>query len=65
MDRRLLLISAAVVNLVVSVIMLLLFVSGILALWHVIALALLGSLTWALDNPTRQALVPDWWTGKA
>ncbi len=59
MDRRLLLIIAAVVNLAVSAMMPLLFVSGLLALWHVIALALLSSLTWALDNPTRQAFVPD------
>ena len=59
MDRRLLLIIAAVVNLAVSAIMLLLFVSGWLALWHVIALALVSSLTWALDNPTRKAFVPD------
>ena len=59
MDRRLLLIIAAAVNLAVTAIMLLLFVSGWLVLWHVIALALLGSLTWALDNPTRNAFVPD------
>lgn len=59
MDRRLLLVIAAAVNLAVSAVMLLLFVSGWLALWHVIALALVGSLTWALDNPTRQAFVPD------
>ena len=58
-DRRLLLIIAALVNVAVSAIMLLLFVSGWLALWHVIALALVSSLTWALDNPTRQAFVPD------
>lgn len=59
MDRRLLLISAAGVNLAVSVTMLLLFVSGWLVLWHVIALALVSSLTWAMDNPARQALVAD------
>ncbi len=59
MDRRLLLIIAAVVNLVVTAIMLLLFVCSWLALWHVIALALVSSLTWALDNPARNALVPD------
>jgi MFS family permease len=59
MDRRLLLIIAAVVNVAVSAVMLLLFVSGGLALWHVIALALVSSLTWALDNPTRNAFVPD------
>ena len=58
-DRRLLMIIAAVVNLTVSVIMLLLVVSGWLALWHLIALALVTSLTWVLDNVTRQAFVPD------
>lgn len=58
-DRRLLLVIAAVVNLVVSALMLILFVSGALALWHVIALAVVSSVTWALDHPTRQALVPD------
>jgi len=59
MDRRLLLIVAALVNLAVSAIMLLLIVSGRLALWHVIALALVSGVTWALDNPTRQSFVPD------
>ena len=58
-DRRLLLIAAAGVNLAVSIIMLLLFVSGWLVLWHVIALALVSSLTWAMDNPARQSLVAD------
>jgi MFS family permease len=59
MDRRLLLLIAAGVNLVVSALMLVLFVSGALALWHIISLALVSSLTWALDNPTRQAFLPD------
>ena len=59
MDRRALLIIASLVNLVVTLAMLLLFVSGWLALWHIITLALLSSVTWALDNPTRQAFVPD------
>jgi MFS family permease len=59
MDRRLLLVVAAVVNLLVSALMLLLFVFDWLLLWHIIVLALLGSFTWALDNPTRQAFVPD------
>ncbi len=58
-DRRLLLIVAAVVNLAAAFLMLVLYVAGVLALWHIIALALLGSLTWALDSPTRQAYVPD------
>lgn len=59
MDRRQLLIIAALVNLVVSIIMLVLFACGWLSLWHIIVLALLSSLTWALDSPTRQAFVPD------
>ncbi len=59
MDRRLLLIIAAVVNLVVAASMPLLVVTSSLALWQVIVLALISSLTWAIDNPARQALVPD------
>jgi len=59
MDRRLLLIIAALINLAVAVLMLLLFVAGWLALWHIIALALASSVTWAIDNPARNALVPD------
>ncbi|MBM3341575.1 MAG: MFS transporter [Betaproteobacteria bacterium] len=59
MDRRHLLIIAALINLAVAALMLWLFAAGWLALWHVIALALVSSVTWAIDNPARQALVPD------
>lgn len=59
MDRRALLIIASLVNLLVSAVMLVLLVTGGLALWHVITLALVSSVTWALDNPTRQSFVPD------
>ena len=59
MDRRRLLVIAASISLAVSAVMLLLVVSGRLELWHVIILALVGSFTWAIDNPTRNALVPD------
>ena len=59
MDRRLLLIIAALVNWAVSLIMLVLLLLGALTLTHIIVLSLVSSLTWALDNPTRQAFVPD------
>jgi len=59
MDRRLLLIIAALVNWAVSIVMLVLLLFGWLTLGHVIGLAVVSSLTWALDNPTRQAFVPD------
>ena len=59
MDRRLLLIIAALVNGAVSFVMLFLLLKGWLTLAHIIALSLVSSLTWALDNPTRQAFVPD------
>jgi MFS family permease len=59
MDRRLLLITASAVNLAVALIMLVLFVLGWLLLWHLIVLALASSVTWAIDNPARQALVAD------
>ena len=53
------LIIAALVNWAVSAIMLLLFVTSWLTLTHIIILSLVSSMTWALDNPTRQAFVPD------
>lgn len=59
MDRRMLMIVAAAVNLGVSIIMLALFALDWLELWHVISLAFVSSLTWSLDHPTRQALMPD------
>ena len=59
MDRRHLLIIAALLNWAVSFIMLLLLLSGWIAPWHIIGLALVSSLTWALDHPTRQAFTLD------
>lgn len=58
-DRRRLLIVASGVNLATAMAMLALVATGALALWHLVALALVSSLTWALDHPTRQAFVPD------
>src|SRR5262245_41048036 len=59
MDRRLLLLAAAGANLAAAAVMMILFFGGWLELWHVISLALVSGLTWALDNPTRNAFVPD------
>jgi len=59
LDRRRLLLMASLVNWTMSMIMLILFVSGSLVLWHLIGLAVVSSLTWSLDSPTRQAFVPD------
>lgn len=59
MDRRMLLMVAAGVNLAAAAAMFFLFITGWLELWHVIVLALFSGLTWALDNPTRNAFVPD------
>jgi predicted MFS family arabinose efflux permease len=58
-DKRRLLILAATVNFTTAALMLILLLSGALVLWHIITLALVSSLTWALDSPTRQAFVPD------
>jgi MFS family permease len=59
MDRRRLLITASAVNLATATTMLILVVTGYLQLWHMIVLAVVSSLTWSLDHPTRQAFVPD------
>lgn len=58
-DRRRLLIIASGVNLATAATMLVLVATGTLQLWHVVALAVVSSLTWSLDHPTRQAFVPD------
>lgn len=59
MDRRLLLVAAAVVNVAAAALTLILFVTGYLELWHLVVLAIVSSLTWSLDHPTRQAFLPD------
>ncbi len=59
MDRRRLLIVASAVNLATATTMLILVVSGYLQLWHIVVLAVVSSLTWSLDYPTRQSFIPD------
>lgn len=59
MDRRMLLITASVISGSVALIMLILLLNDSLSISYLIALSLISSLTWALDNPTRQAFIPD------
>jgi len=59
LDRRKLLLVVSVVSSSVTALMQALLMTGGLTVSYLIALSLLSSLTWALDHPTRQALVPD------
>jgi len=59
MDRRKLLIIASMISGSLSALMLILLMTGSLTVSYLIVLSLLSSLTWALDYPARQALVPD------
>lgn len=57
--RRLLIITAQTVTLCMYVIVVLLLATGLLTLWHLVVVALLLGSAWAMDWPTRRALVPD------
>ena len=59
MDRRKLLMLASMVSGLNSALMLALLLTGQLTVTYLVTIALVSSLIWALDNPTRQALVPD------
>lgn len=59
MDRRRLLIMASLISSGVTLTMLVLLLTDTLNVGHLIVLALISSLTWALDHPTRQAFIPD------
>lgn len=59
LDRRKLLILASVVSGLISVAMLVLLATGWLTVGYLMGLSLISGLTWALDNPTRQAFIPD------
>ena len=59
MDRRKLLIMASLISSGVTLTMLVLLLTDTLNVGHLIVLALISSLTWALDHPTRQAFIPD------
>ncbi|MDO8749573.1 MAG: MFS transporter [Dehalococcoidia bacterium] len=58
MDRRILMLIAKVLNLVVCVGFAAIILAGQLQLWHVYVTAILRSLLMAFDQPARQALLP-------
>ncbi len=58
MDRRLLMLIAKSLSMVVNVIFAALIVSGTLELWHIYVTAIFKSLFSAFDQPPRQALLP-------
>jgi len=59
MDRRKLLMFASMISGLNSALMLVLLVTGQLTVTYLVTISLVSSLIWALDNPTRQAFVPD------
>ena len=58
MDRRILMLIAKVLNLVVCVGFAAIIIAGQMQLWHVYVTAILRSLLAAFDQPARQALLP-------
>lgn len=58
MDRRLLMLVAKSLSLVVNLVFAVLIVGGSLELWHIYVTAILKSLLAAFDQPARQALLP-------
>ncbi len=59
LDRRLLVIAAGIANCVASLAVAFLYLAGSLAYWHLAAANVLLGIAWAVDFPTRRAMVPD------
>ena len=57
--RRSLIIGAQAVTLSMYVAVALLLATGLLTLWHLVIFALAMGSAWAMDWPTRRALIPD------
>ena len=57
--RRPLIIGAQAVTLSMYVAVALLLATGLLTLWHLVIFALVMGSAWAMDWPTRRALIPD------
>lgn len=58
LDRRLVIMATSALTAVLLLALALLDASGTVAVWHVLAVAALGSLVSGIDWPTRQALFP-------
>jgi MFS family permease len=58
-DRRKLLMITQMSSAVVALTLGVLDIAGVITVWMVLALAFLAALIMSVDNPTRQALVPD------
>lgn len=58
-DRRALIVGSEIVNALASAAIALLFLAGRLEYWHLAAANLLLGAAWAVDFPTRRALLPD------
>ncbi len=57
--RRPLVIASQTLTLVMYAIVALLLAAGLLAIWHLVVIALTLGCAWAMDWPTRRALIPD------
>ena len=59
MGRRPLILAAQTLTFCMYAAIALLLATGLLALWHLVAIALSLGCAWAMDWPTRRALIPD------
>ncbi|HVB64626.1 MAG TPA: MFS transporter [Nitrolancea sp.] len=59
LDRRRLLLFTQTTAGLLAIILGVLDIAGIVTVWQILLLAFLSSIVMAVDNPTRQALVPD------
>ncbi|MBM4436451.1 MAG: MFS transporter, partial [Actinobacteria bacterium] len=58
MDRRILLFITQTSSMALAALLATLTATGLVQVWHILAIAALGGVAFAFDQPTRQALVP-------